>query len=679
MILRFAEALPDDLYQLQIVGSGLSPLKNLRGQAFHEGQDLTLGFELDLAPQIVAVVPQPVTRDPATGQLQQSRDTIEVYFNNDTLSTSGGTSATNVQFYTLIAINDPGDPLDDVPVNPTQVVYDPQNNKAVLTFADDLFNLGGTSYLGDRTFRLRIGDQYQVITTTELSPVSDPGSSFLASYDVQQAAGNAFTGGAAQALVISSAIEPQAYGLEFPGAKDTPGSRDLPDHQTGGLVIEDHYIGGADLSGGVDTYYYNFQSIYAGSGPTAVYNQITEAQKQRAREIFELYSHYLGVQFIETAGQGLTIVTGDVRVLGNVPTGPGGVGGIAGGGMAIMNNAIDWGRANSAAGGSPRPCTKSATCSATATATMAPRHHHGELRGPELCEPAAPSRSSPGTGTSSKASTCTGRTATTSTRTSSLSLRPESSSAETIAERLQNASSLNTLITLYDGNHKAIARNDDYFGKDSLVDLHLGPGTYYVVVTASGNSDFNPEVENSGLGGTTQGTYDLRLNFQPDATVALSDADHLPTPLDGDGDGTPGGDYNFWFNAQTASHTLFVDKQRPTTPSGAQGSLTNPYATISSAFAAAQPGDIVRIVGNNFDNDNQGRTVLAVAGSQIVDGNTFAVSDGKQTVVFEFDKDTPPKFQLGQRAAWRSSPPTRRPTSPRRWPGPSTWRRRRGG
>ena len=128
-------------------------------------------------------------------------------------------------------------------------------------------------------------------------------------------------------------------------------------------------------------------------------------------------------------------------------------------------------------------------------------------------------------------------------------------------------------------------------------------------------------------------------------------ADHVPQALDGDGNGTPGGAYNFWFNTQMVAHTLLVDKLGPA--SGNDGSLAKPYTTISAALTRAASdsqsgvGDIVRIVGNNFETDNQGRTVLAVAGSQITDGQTFTVSDGIQTLVFEFDKDVPAKVQPG--------------------------------
>ena len=624
MILRFAEALPGDLYQLTIVGSGTQPLMNLLGKPFHDGQDFTTGFELDLPPQVVAVVPQPVTRN-GGGQLQQSRNTIEVYFNDDPLSTSGNTSVTNKLLYTLIAANNPGDPLDDVAINPTQVVYDQQNNKAVLTFSDDLNNLGhftpgDTSYLGQRSFRLRIGNQYQPVDTWTIAPVGDPGTSpltminssrfgavaglLIPEYSVFRVSHRApldatspatitfqfvktghsvtdssyvpvvYTGGesAAQiATLVTAAINqanrdrglyvvatantsatpptvtlalpteegssfaaaqgiagfgaetgPHALELagsiattdfntiEYPGSIDEPGARNMPDGINGMMEWQNHYVPtfAADSVPGPSTYYYNFKYIYSGSGPTAMYNQIRNSQDEmdRVREIFELYSHYLGVQFTEvpdTFQPGFTdtlfvIVKGDMRVIGGGATGPNGDDGTclvptpgAGlTGMLIMNNDKDWG--NNEFGGH------------FFTATM---REIGYLLGL-------------GDAYDMPAGSITGNYAAAYTAGADLGFpgnqdivsgqylfRPDSNdidlykftvtqsgdlSAETIAERLQSASSLNTLLTLYDGSHNVIARNDDYFGKDSYIKLHLTPGNYYVVVTASGELRLQP-------------------------------------------------------------------------------------------------------------------------------------------------------------------------------------------
>ncbi len=71
-----------------------------------------------------------------------------------------------------------------------------------------------------------------------------------------------------------------------------------------------------DGNEGIATLYYNFRSIY-GTDPLGnpLINQITSQQEQDVRDIFTLWGHYLGVQFVETADQGLTIATGDTRAV----------------------------------------------------------------------------------------------------------------------------------------------------------------------------------------------------------------------------------------------------------------------------------------------------------------------------------------------------------------------------
>ena len=69
--------------------------------------------------------------------------------------------------------------------------------------------------------------------------------------------------------------------------------------------------------------------------------------------------------------------------------------------------------------------------------------------------------------------------------------------AETIAERLPTSSLLNTVLTLYQETsipgqpvtRQIIARNDDYYGNDSYLEVCSSDaaGTYYVGVTSVGN------------------------------------------------------------------------------------------------------------------------------------------------------------------------------------------------
>ncbi|MBI2481188.1 MAG: hypothetical protein HYV60_21880, partial [Planctomycetia bacterium] len=187
--------------------------------------------------------------------------------------------------------------------------------------------------------------------------------------------------------------------------------------------------------------------------------------------------------------------------------------------------------------------------------------------------------------------------------------------AEVKAERLAVISPLDSVLTLYHevmtpaGStvREVIARNDDYFSSDSFIELELEPGTYYLGISSTGNTAYNPVINDSGSGGTTQGAYELSIDFpaQPRSTMV----DLQGTALDGDSDGIAGGVFDFWFQS---GPTLFVDKANDrTTGVDGDGSLSNPFDNIASALAAADASStakIVRIVGNaGVDGDLQTR------------------------------------------------------------------------
>ena len=93
--------------------------------------------------------------------------------------------------------------------------------------------------------------------------------------------------------------------IAIPDLTLEPGHRDTPP--------EAHY-GGGTTDNAINTFLYNFRDNYGtlpnGDSPQ---NVITENQKQRTREIFEIYGDLLGVKFVETPSQGLIVVTGDLR------------------------------------------------------------------------------------------------------------------------------------------------------------------------------------------------------------------------------------------------------------------------------------------------------------------------------------------------------------------------------
>ncbi len=128
----------------------------------------TLDFRLDLGSQVVGVVPQPVIRTP-TG-LQQQRDKIIVYFDNDKLLVENDAfgnptarSAENPAFYQLILTQDSVRNTDDLYFLPQTVTYNATTNSATLKFpGDDINSLAGSA---PATFRLRIG-------TRETAPIA---------------------------------------------------------------------------------------------------------------------------------------------------------------------------------------------------------------------------------------------------------------------------------------------------------------------------------------------------------------------------------------------------------------------------------------------------------------------------------------------------------------------------
>ncbi|TWU06030.1 tandem-95 repeat protein [Stieleria varia] len=124
------------------------------------------------------------------------------------------------------------------------------------------------------------------------------------------------------------------------------------------------------------------------------------------------------------------------------------------------------------------------------------------------------------------------------------------------------------------GGLEMISRNDDYFSEDSRIVATLGEGVYYVGVAASGNDTYDPTLTQSGFGGRTQGKYGLQIKFEPqvDEVDVIRDLDSgrqdLPgTRLDGDGDGVPGGEHNFWFQTRPLNRILnFTDNGEAITP-----------------------------------------------------------------------------------------------------------------
>ncbi len=857
VVLRFSSTLADGSYHITLVGQGsdgehlyygpdgkvVAPLTNSAGvpigfgdiidpdtgEIYQDGVNYVWSFTLTLAPEVTAVVPQPITRA-SDGTLSQARNQIEVYFSQD----MDAASAETLAFYQLISTQDTANTSDDVVFHPTSAVYNSATKMVTLTFAKDqsgtacsdlasLITSASASATG--AFRLRVGNEYRAIVTTERSNLlgndgADVASTFGGAWDLGSFTytANTKTG---QSWVVSGEVAAVVdYDLQWPGGQDDVGSRSLPEGATDVTAESHSYVDSGDTGNEsgkaeITTYYYNFKSDYGVVDGSTLKNEVTETQKQRIREIYSLFTQYFGVQFIESADQGITFAVGDLRALDPSTTNDGGAAGMAGGSLAIVNSFYDWGN-----------CVYGSSFMSTAMHEIA--HCLGFMHSYDVAVSEIMGDSGSASTTSSE-STFPGNvdinTGLYLYRADSMDVdmykftvdQTGTFSAEAIAQQLENASLLDTSIILYDANGNVIASNDDYYDDDSYLTVDLKAGTYYVGVSASGTT-YDATEADSGIGGTTQGKYELRLNFTPKDNVQLTS--DVGIALDGDTDGTAGGAYNFWFNVQTKSddntspldtdghdnlvvpggyssftdgqyfslsdstttvtfefdtsgngvssgrtaitltstansaskvaaiiaeqinaaatasglaitaqatadsgtvklsgttiqieglrnRTIFVDKAAPTTavsgwvkasassatcilPAGhglvsgkfdiswsggtrytvngtivgnvltlqggngadfvatgtttvavclTDGTLAHPYTTIDAAVDASTSGDIIRVVGNNFANDNGGDGIIAVAGSQLVDGQKFKISDATTTYVFELDSN----------------------------------------
>lgn len=435
---RFAENLIDDQYRIEVFGFddptlGIVGLRNV-GENGLPGSLLipskpntrsdTVDFRLDLGPQVISVVPQPVVR--LNGQLSQQRDTIVVYFDkekllveNDAQGRPTSRSVENPDFYQLIFTRDTIRNTDDgAAFKPISVRYNVASNTATLVFASDLDTLPGSG-AGPVTYRLRIGSretqplaptrneaaanaitdfntagavkvrftanqigeagsgvQVEFVNSLNGNPpavtvvgrkitvdlgtatvtakeVVDaillvPAATSLVSIDYEPGSvpstvignrllsyspvtlfglGSSFstatnlgligsTSLLQSSLILSSSIDPEPFALDLEGASDDPAHRTLPQNLLGGFENHVNAAFGADPTAGITTIYYNFQTVYANDNlNNPLVNSITEEQKGRTREALNLWAYKIGVQFVETADQGVTIALGSLTGL----------------------------------------------------------------------------------------------------------------------------------------------------------------------------------------------------------------------------------------------------------------------------------------------------------------------------------------------------------------------------
>jgi VCBS repeat-containing protein len=592
-----AFSLPDDDYQLHIIGAGDAPLKNVGGAPFQGGENSLTSFRLDLGTQVIAIDPQPIDIQTRT----QAGNQIVVYFDDQTLDPS---DAIEPKFYRLVDTAATLDSNDDQTKFPQSVLYDPIANTATLIFA---------TAIPTGTYRLDIGRDEDLIPPARPLGILSTGNAFVDN-DNNSTFGTSISIGVLkrETIQLAARIQPQSIALPpRPGSEDDPGHRQIQREQHIGAIGTD-----ASLPAPISIRSYHFPTIIGRDSNGVPYpNLISEAEKQIVREIYEIYAQLSGFEFVETASGGTWVGKGDLRAL-NPAMGPdSGVAGLGGAGSVLLNGAVFAESTRFFGDGF--------------TNTMFHEIGHSLGLNHAYDQPAnmgggVPNDVLPGDHDVVHLQRIVPPNSTDIDMYRFDLDEPGRVQIETIAERLSTPSLLNAALRLYrkDGdNFELVAQNDQYFGADSFLDLALDVGSYFIGVTSTGNTQYDPLVPDSGYGGTTDGVYQLQITFDPARPDRwLTDADG--TAIDGDADGTPGGVYSFWFQASDEATTIYVDKANDLKPNILEGSgaLDNPFDNLGHALRIAGSRIVVPTVGPN----------------SIADGESFVVDDGVNAVMFTF-------------------------------------------
>ncbi len=526
-----------------------------------------------------------------------------------------------------------------IPLQPGSITYNTSAKVATLDYGQPLSRIreGGTGPFLTGAARLRIGNSAALPSVPiEVAISTDPADTFAGATPVTIGSGTL------NAVHVTSEIRnTNVYGLTMPGP-DLPGVRDVRPDDPSRLdrtVPLDVLIGGADREAGITTIQYDFPESWKGDDPTRAgidelrtyFNLITEQQKERVREVLSLFSEYLGVQFVETTGAASSAASFSIAVgelYGADPR--------VASASAVFN--LD-GSVNTSAAESIVVVRRDRNQDGIADLAVLDFQDFdesdddllggeffrgaflavGQLLGygaadylPQPVTQSTQSVLSPGTDNEPAfpgvADIVNGqylfRPESTDIDMYRFSLTaPGQLSIETLAERLANPSLLNSSLRLYqlqpDGSFLEIAQNDDYFSNDSLVEIQVDPGTYIVGVSSHGNTTYDPAIAGTGFGGLTEGEYELSIKFTPESGTGIRNT--TGQRLDGDGDGHPGGLFNFWFVPADPSSTIYVNKEGSLS---GNGTVSNPFREIDQAIAASSPGDTIRIVGNGgIDGD----------------------------------------------------------------------------
>ena len=580
---RFAENLEDGFYQVSVSSALTSELGIPFAPNFPEpvpgDPDLVrevISYEIELGAKVVAVVPQPVV-----GGAPQTK-LIEVYYDDIDLFRPGSTVTTR-SFYQLVSTRNSVTTEDDFAAIPISVVPDAVNRKVTLEFASDL-----DAYVSQgESLRLRVGDSvnFSALRVTDHTVVADPGLTSTSANLLPAAASGSW----------SVTVGEQISNVGLTPLVDNPGGTYEPGHRD--IEVENHLLFPDDRDGdnAITTQPYTFlrNTPYAtNSQGDPLFNQMNADQEARFLEILDLYSSLLGMDFYETESSGLALIVGDLSTADpTVVSGPGGVAGLGGPGRVTMD-ALDFqNAASNQFGGSFFDVALHEIGHAIKLGhsyDLAP----GTIMGssgeyPDTTRPGPGTEwAFPGDNDILHGRYLHQREALDVDLYQVVISEPGILNAQTIAQRLPDASLLDTRLSLFVqdslGKLELVSANDDYFGSDSFVGINVEPGTYFIGVSAEGNALYDVNNDRTSAGGTSEGPYELRVDFTSTLGSAIRDADG--SLLDGDRDGFAGGNYNFWFEPIDTT-TVYVNKDAG---SGGDGSLANPFDNIPDALAAAQ-------------------------------------------------------------------------------------------
>ena len=93
VVYRFAAPPSNDLYQVEVIGTGTSPLTNTSNEAVNNGADTFLDFSLDLGANVTSIVPQPILR-----QRNVTVSNVSKITDGDTLTIDSGNGGSLVVF-----------------------------------------------------------------------------------------------------------------------------------------------------------------------------------------------------------------------------------------------------------------------------------------------------------------------------------------------------------------------------------------------------------------------------------------------------------------------------------------------------------------------------------------------------------------------------------------------------